>query len=109
MKTHLSKVEHFISVHPWQLEDNEWKVKWPIAHSEGKSYNPDFFNPALGCYVEVVTSWPNYSTGRKKWRAAILAGYHLRVYWWTGGEITGDVLYDVIGSVVRQSHSLNRD
>lgn len=107
--SHSRKVDHFVKAFKRPLQNNEWRVTWPIPHSEGQTYNPDFYCPSLKTFIEAVTSWPNYSCGRLKWRAAIEEGYALRVYWWTGADITDDVMADSLGSEVRNRHGLKND
>lgn len=101
-----TKVAQFCRAFPHQLDDNEWKVKWPLQHANGRTYNPDFHSPALGCYIEVCTSWASYASERAKWQAAMESGYPLRVYWWQGHNITDEVRAGRSPSNVRQLHGI---
>ena len=107
-RPHIQKVETFKESFLHQLENNEWKEKLPVDHDNGKTYNPDFFCPTLACYIEVATSWSNYSSERIKWAACIDQGYKLRVYWWTGIELTEEVLNGAMPSSIRSKYNLAR-
>jgi hypothetical protein len=91
-KPHFRKTRHFISIFPHSLVSVEWSAKWPIRHKYGKTYNPDFWCDGLGCFIELATSRGNVYAECEKWVDAILRGYRLRVFWWTGMEITGALL-----------------
>lgn len=84
----LLKVRHFESIFPHAVESVEWRVKWPLNCGGSKTYNPDYWCQSLGSFIEVVTSLPNVSEQGIKWRTAIRLGYKLRVFWWTGEEVT---------------------
>jgi len=104
----ITKAAAFVKVFPHPLISVEWRAKWPVEHANGKTYNPDFFSPALDCYIEVCTSWPNHAAERLKWQATILAGYRLRVYWWQGQDITEDVKNGCMGAEIRERHGISR-
>lgn len=87
-RPHIAKSAHFESVFPHRLISNEWRVKWPISHQNGTTYNPDYWCPSLNCFIELATSLNNISCEWEKWKKAIAEGYQLRVFWWQGDEIT---------------------
>jgi hypothetical protein len=96
------KISHFEKVFPFPIENNEWNVKWPVVGLRHKSYNPDYFCGDLNCYIELVTSYTRYSAARPQWRQCIIAGRPLRVFWWTGVEITEQVRMDLPPSAVSE-------
>ena len=77
---------------PHKLICNEWQVTWPVTGLKWKTYNPDFYCPALDCYIECCTSKGNYIESAEKWSQCIEAGRPLRVYWWQGQEITEHIM-----------------
>lgn len=89
---HYRKVRFFISNFKHPLESNEWKVKWPIKHSGGSTYNPDFWCEKMKCFIELATSKPNIYQSWKKWTKAVRIGYPLKIYWWEGEDITAKLL-----------------
>lgn len=91
MRPHFLKARHFEKHFPHKLESNEWKIKWPIRHSFGKTYNPDYWCEELKCFIELATSKPNISASRRKWAKAIKSGYPLRIMWWEGEDITDKI------------------
>lgn len=92
-RPHFQKTEFFEKIYPYPLENNEWKVKFELESltPSGKrktTYNPDYYCPKTGYYIEVATSVPNMSEQGWRWAEAIRMGYKLKVYWWEGEEIT---------------------
>ncbi len=93
MRPHFRKVKHFLKVFPLKLDENEWKVKFPmVINGKKTTYNPDYFCPSTGYYIEVTTSGPNISEQGKKWAEAIRLGHKLKVFWWEGNEITRQIV-----------------
>ena len=94
LQPHMEKVKHFIDLYPYSLESNEWKVKFPLGVKTKRgfesTYNPDFFCPTTGFYIEVATSLPNKSEQGWKWTKVLKDGQKLKIYWWEGNEITGE-------------------
>lgn len=88
-RPHIKKVNHFLKIYPEKLESNEHKTKFDVDVDGKKStYNPDYYCPKTGDYIEIATSKPNISEQRPKWIAAIKNDVALRVFWWEGQEIT---------------------
>lgn len=87
-----NKIRTFEKNFPHKLKSNEWQVKWPIKHKNGKTYNPDYWCKALDCFIELTTSYGNICAEGRKWSKAIRKGYPLRIYWWQGKEITQDFI-----------------
>ncbi len=94
-KPHFKKCRHFEKVYPYELQNNEWKYKFPLQMKTptGKeaTYNPDYLCTTTGYYIEVATSKPNVVEQRERWRRAIELGLKLKVYWWEGNEITNEI------------------
>jgi len=94
VQPHILKTNHFTKHYPYRLENNEWKVKFNLGvkTKTGKeaTYNPDFYCPKTGYYIEVATSKSNLSLQGWKWEKVIKLGHKLKVYWWEGKEITND-------------------
>lgn len=92
MRPHFRKCAHFEKIYPFPLESNEWLVKWETGEltptGRKQTYNPDYFCPSTGFYIEVVTSEPNISAQRLKWKSVLKRGNKLKIYWWEGQEIT---------------------
>ena len=92
-RPHILKIAHFEKVYPHPLESNEWKFKFELntltpTGKRKSTYNPDYFCPTTGYYIEVATSVPNISECGNRWAEAISLGLKLKVYWWDGEEIT---------------------
>lgn len=93
MRPHIQKIKHFEKVYPHPLEENEWKYKFELntltpSGKRKSTYNPDYFCPTTGFYIEVVTSIPNISEQGARWEEALKLGLKLKIYWWEGEEIT---------------------
>lgn len=95
LRPHWNKVDHFEKVFKYKLVSNEWleKIVLPIKTKTGrpKTYNPDYYCDHLKCFIEVATSYPNISAQGKIWNLASKIK-PLRIFWWTGQEITEKVL-----------------
>lgn len=94
-KPHFKKVEFFIRKYPSKLEDNEWKEKFTIGKTptgRWATYNPDYYCPKTGYFIEVATSKPNISEQGWKWSKVLKDGLKLKVFWWEGEEITKNFL-----------------
>lgn len=90
-KPHFKKCDFFEKVYPYKLENNEWKKKFTIGKTptgRWATYNPDYFCPKTGYFIEVATSKPNISEQGWKWRKVLRDGLKLKVFWWEGDEIT---------------------
>lgn len=90
-RPHFKKCAHFEKIYPYLLQNNEWKKKFPIgitATGRIATYNPDYFCPTTGFFIEVSTSKPNISEQGWKWKKVIRDGIKLKVFWWEGGDIT---------------------
>lgn len=88
-RPHLRKCARFEREFPHKLDNNEWKVKWPMEIDGRKTtYNPDYWCEELKVFVETVTSRPNISEQGAKWAEALRLGFPLRIFWWEGQEIT---------------------
>lgn len=95
IRTGIVKTKHFLKLHPYKLIDNEWKFKFPVGVTpKGKisTYNPDFFCPATGYFIEVTTSKSNMSAQGWRWANVIKKGLMLKVYWWEGQDITEEII-----------------
>ena len=94
VRPHLLKVDYFVKHYPYELENNEWRVKFnlEVKTKTGReaTYNPDFYCPKTKYYIEVATSRSNKTLQGWKWAKIISLGYKLKVYWWEGKEITDD-------------------
>lgn len=92
-RPHFKKCRHFEKIYPHPLENNEWKVKFPIgrtATGRVATYNPDYYCSETGYFIEVCTSIPNKSEQGWKWTEALRRNNKLKIYWWEGEEITED-------------------
>ena len=90
-KPHFKKCRHFENLYPHPLKNNEWLYKFVIGKTptgRDATYNPDYFCPTTGFFIEVTTSLPNISEQGWKWTEAIKRGLKLKVYWWEGEDIT---------------------
>ena len=88
-RPHIIKTQHFISVYPHPLYCTEFNAKLPmVLGTRRTTYNPDFYCPTTGYFIEVTTSLPNISEQSPKWEKAISLGYKLKVFWWEGQDIT---------------------
>lgn len=91
-RPHFVKLRHFLNVYPHSLECTEYKVLIPLSGrtKTGRvvTYNPDYYCPTTGYFIEVTTSKPNIAEQRQKWIEAIELGHKLKVYWWKGNDIT---------------------
>lgn len=90
-RPHFIKIRRFLKVYPYPLENNEWKHKFPIGLTPTgniATYNPDYFCPTTGYYIEVTTSIPNMSEQGWKWTEAMKRGLKLKIFWWEGENIT---------------------
>lgn len=101
-RTGISKATYFEAVFPYRLLSNEWKAKWPVDGCKWSTYTPDYYCPALRCYVECCTSWPNYSEARPQWMFSLKKRMPLRVFWWEGQEITLNVYNNQTASVLKE-------
>jgi hypothetical protein len=92
IKLHFKKALHFEKKYPHKLINNEHKYKFPLSGKTklGRTitYNPDYYCPTTGYYIEVATSHPNISAQKEKWGEAIFLGLKLKVFWWEGKDIT---------------------
>lgn len=89
------KVKYFVEKYPFKLLNNEWIYKFPIGFTKTgkiKTYNPDYFCPDTGYFIEVATSSSNISTQGDIWKKSINEGLKLKIYWWEGREITRKIL-----------------
>ena len=92
-RPHFKKVAWFESLALFpNMEQIEWRVRLPLLN--GRTYNPDYYDPDTQTYIEVCTSRSNVSEQGWKWREAI-QNFGLRVFWWTGQEITTYVRKDI--------------
>lgn len=91
-RPHIVKTDHFLSIYPHKLLCTEFTVKLPLGTrtptGRPETYNPDFYCPTTGYFIEVSTSKPNISEQRLKWAAVLALKYPLKVFWWEGEEIT---------------------
>jgi hypothetical protein len=89
-RPHFKKCRYFEKAYPYPLRHNEWQDKFVIgktATGRDATYNPDYFCPTTGYYIEVATSKPNISEQGWKWQKALEGGLKLKVYWWEGQEL----------------------
>jgi hypothetical protein len=92
-KPHFTKLRHFLTLYPHPLLSNEYKIKFSLVIGGKKTtYNPDYFCPTTGFYIEVTTSKPNISEQGEKWAESIRLGHKLKVFWWEGEDITNQFL-----------------
>jgi len=93
-RPHIVKAQAFVAGYLYQLKNNKDKFptgrKTPTGRVE--TYNPDFFCPVTGFYIEIATSLPNVSICSPKWKLMLETGMNLKVYWWEGEEITEHIL-----------------
>ena len=91
-RPHFVKARHFEKVYPYELINNEWKDKFPTgkktATGRDETYNPDYYCPTTGQYIELATSQGGMSQQGPKWSTMLKKGLNLQVYWWDGSNIT---------------------
>jgi len=109
-RPHVVKAQAFVTGYPYQLKNNKDKFptgrKTPTGRVE--TYNPNFFCPDTGFYIEIATSLPNVSICGPKWKLMLETGMNLKVYWWEGEEITEHILKNLsMFAICRKDYKAN--